>query len=62
MTIDKAIEELIQSEDFKQKARKDAKLRVSLGRIIKNNASFNLKIELLERFGYSISANKNTGK
>jgi len=54
MTIDEAINELINSEDFKQAARQDAKLRVSLGRINKGNANKTLKIDLLESFGYIV--------
>jgi hypothetical protein len=62
MTVDKAINELINSELFKEQARHNGKLRVALSRINKGTANAKLKIDLLERFGYIISVKRAANK
>lgn len=62
MTIDEAVKELLQSEDFKNAARQDAKLRVYAGRIKKEGVKTSAAIELLQQFNYTIEVNKSNNK
>jgi hypothetical protein len=54
MTVNQAIKELIESPEFKEASRDSSTLRVYIGRIKTGEAKTAIKIELLERFGYSI--------
>lgn len=58
MTIQKAINDLIQSVAFKEAARTDAKLRVFLGRLRKQEIKTGAMVDLLIRFGYKIEVRK----
>jgi hypothetical protein len=58
MTIEKAIAELLISERFLEDSRKDAKLRVALGRHKRNTLKNGAAIELLEKYGYAIDVKK----
>ena len=59
MTIQEAINELIEREDFKNAARQDAKLRVYIGRIKKEGVKTGATIELLQQFGYKVEILKD---
>jgi hypothetical protein len=56
MTIEKAIEHLVISTQFREDAKHDAKLRVFLGRHRKGEIRNGAAIELLLKYGYKISA------
>jgi len=58
MTIEKAVEDLLNSEEFKADARQDAKLRVFIGRYRKGTVGNGAAIELLLRYGYTIEVKK----
>ncbi len=57
MTIKQAVRQLINSEAFKLEARKDAKLRVFLGRYNKGEIKNGAAIEVLLKFGYKVDVN-----
>ena len=56
MTIEKAVEQLIASEKFQEKARQDARLRVFLQRYREGKVKNGMAINLLKKFGYKIEA------
>lgn len=58
MTIEEAINQLVESSDFKEAARVDAKLRVQIGRIKKDGIKHSAAIELLQKFGYLVDIKK----
>ncbi len=58
MTINQAIRQIIASEPFKEKAKKDAKLRVFLGRFLKGEIKNGSAIEVLLKFGYKVEIKK----
>lgn len=58
MTIEKAIGQLLTSEKFKEHARKDARLRIYLGRHQKGMLKTDAAIKLLLEFGYKIEVKK----
>lgn len=59
MTIKEAIQQLFISEKFREDAKKDARLRVCLGRHNKGELKNGAIIELLEKYGYKTNV---TGK
>lgn len=59
MTINQAIRQVIESQRFKEESRKDAKLRVFLGRYIKGEVKNGAATELLMKFGYKVDIKKN---
>jgi hypothetical protein len=62
MTIDEAIEELFESDEFKQVARNTSYLRTILRRYRNNELKSGAKVELLLEFGYTITAKKTARK
>ncbi|MFT4154711.1 hypothetical protein [Parafilimonas sp.] len=60
MTIENALKQLIESEEFKAAAKltPNSKLRIYLGRHRKGTLGDCGAIELLKQFGYTIEANK----
>lgn len=58
MTLEKALDKVITSKEFKEAAKTDALLRVQLKEIRHCRAGFGLKCNLLTRFGYKIQAIK----
>ena len=58
MTIDKAIYDVVNSEEFREKAKVSSTLRSRLKDIRDGVASYNLKINILKQFGYRIEAVK----
>lgn len=66
MDIQKALEDLLNSEDFKEKAREKnntgGKLRMFLTRYQRNEIKTSAAVSLLEEFGYGIEIVKKTNK
>jgi hypothetical protein len=62
MTITKAITSLMASEDFKNAAKNDARLRVYLGRFRRGALGNCGSVELLLEFGYTIEVRKPMAK
>lgn len=58
MNIKQGIKQVMESEAFKEAARKDARLRVFLGRYNKGEIKNGAAIELLLKFGYKVSVKK----
>jgi hypothetical protein len=55
MTLEKAIEELINSDKFREQAKNDARLRVYTGRYKSGALKDASARKLLTRFGYKIT-------
>jgi hypothetical protein len=62
MTIDQAVNELFESEEFKRASKKDAYLRNRLSRHRRGELKSGAKVELLITFGYTITAKKTVIK
>ena len=58
MTIPEAFDQLVDSEDFKAKAKTDAKYRVYLGRFKKGILGIGAMVEILVQNGYEVKANR----
>ncbi|MES2620183.1 MAG: hypothetical protein V4615_04955 [Bacteroidota bacterium] len=54
MSIDKAIEKLLESKEFKEAANKDSNLRVAASRLRKDGVRYGKAVDLLLQFGYKI--------
>jgi len=62
MTIDQAITELFESDEFKQAAKKKSSYRVAMLRFNNDELKSGAKVELLLEFGYTITAKKTVRK
>lgn len=62
MSIETAIQKLLSSQEFKDAANKDAKLRVAAGRLKKEGIKYGKAIDLLLQFGYTIEVKKSKSK
>ena len=58
MTIEKALDELIESEKFKEKARQDARVRVFLQRHREGKIRYGSAVNILKKYGWKIMATK----
>ena len=58
MTIEQAVEKLLNSQEFKDAANKDSNLRVAAMRLKKEGVKYGKAIDLLLKFGYKVEAKK----
>lgn len=58
MTIEKALQTLLESENFKADARQDAKLRMFQSRHRKGEIKTGAAVEMLIRYGYTVDVRK----
>ncbi len=62
MTIQEAVNHLLQSDSFKEEARQDSKLRVFLGRWNRQKIKNGAAIEVLLKFGYKVEVKNPKSK
>lgn len=62
MTIEQAINKLIESKQFKEDCKQDARLRVFLGRLRAGTAKREMILTVLKAYGYNVKMSVTAGK